>query len=225
MNHGDIQWTFTNSDDTKDAIDQELKTKLTNYKSSLVGIFGEETSTDEPTPTPDPTPTPTPDDPIPAGDTILCTFSKEGVPSSDIFTVVGNGSNSKGTATVDGQTLSTCLKMESATSVKFTLAQPMTMTLYFADTETVSIKIDGKKVTGSSSTYTTTLEGGQHELTKADSRNLFAIKLNAGSAVVDVEGIRVGSKAATTAYDLNGRSKNIIKKGLYIVNGKKAVVR
>ena len=80
-------------------------------------------------------------------------------------------------ASVDGQTLTTCLKMETATSIRFTLTQAMKMTLYFADTEVASIKIDGVKIQGTSSTYTTTLEAGAHELTKDKSVNLFAIKL------------------------------------------------
>ena len=109
--------------------------------------------------------------------TIFCTFDKSGAPSSSFFMVVGNGSNSKGTATIDGQTYTTCLKMESATSIKFTLSVSMKMTLYFSDTETASIKVDNVKKTSSTSTYTETLAEGAHELTKTDSRNLFAIKL------------------------------------------------
>lgn len=67
--------------------------------------------------------------------------------------------------------------MESATSVRFTLTKKMTMTLWFAPTETASIKIDGTKTMGPDNTYTTNLEAGAHELTKADTRNLFGIKL------------------------------------------------
>ena len=114
--------------------------------------------------------------PQPEG-TIFCTFDKSGTPSNDFFTVVGNGSNSKGTATVDGETYDTCLKMESSTNITFTLAKTMLMTLYFGDQETASIKVDGVKKTSDSSTYSQTLDEGQHVLTKADSRNLFGIKL------------------------------------------------
>lgn len=51
------------------------------------------------------------------------------------------------------------------------------MTLYFASSETGNIKIDGTKKTSTTSTLTETLAAGTHELTKADSRNLFYIKL------------------------------------------------
>ena len=67
--------------------------------------------------------------------------------------------------------------MEEATSIKFTLAASYKMTLYFASTETGSIKVDGVKKTSSTNTIEDTLGVGAHELTKADSRNLFFIKL------------------------------------------------
>ena len=51
------------------------------------------------------------------------------------------------------------------------------MTLYFADTETASIKINGQKITGTASTYSQILEPGSYELTKDKSVNLFGIKL------------------------------------------------
>ena len=51
------------------------------------------------------------------------------------------------------------------------------MTLFFGDTETASIKVNGDKITGSGSTYTQQLEAGSYELTKDKSVNLFGIKL------------------------------------------------
>lgn len=177
LNHGDFQYTFKDnvgSDAEDSAYDTQLGALIDNYQSALVGFFGDAPQGDNPGGD-----NPGSDDPVvaPVDGVILCTFDKSGTPSSSFFTVVGNGSNSKGTAEVDGQTLSTCLKMEDATSVKFTLSVPMQMTLYFASTETASIKIDGVKIVGTSSTYTTTLEAGEHELTKDKSVNLFAIKL------------------------------------------------
>jgi len=114
-----------------------------------------------------------------ADNEVFCTIDKKGNPSSNHFTVVGNGSDSKGQATIDGVAYTTCLKMEKDTSVKFSLSKPMTMTLYFGDTETASIKIDSTKYTNTTSTLTQALAAGAHELTKADSRNLFAIRLMA----------------------------------------------
>jgi len=171
MNHGDLQWTFNNTtDDTSDDINDALKAAVMGYHTTLIGIMGEEEETsgggeqgggDTPTPV----------------GTITCSFDKTGVPSSTFFTVVGNGSNSKGKATVDGVEYTTCLKMESATSIQFVLTDKRKMTLYFADTETASIKINGTKITGSASTYSQVLEPGSYELTKDKSVNLFYIKL------------------------------------------------
>ena len=173
MNHGDLQWTFNNdTDDAKDAVDDALKALLTAYhNTALVGIFGEESSSGDEGGGGGGDDTPTPEG------TIACTFDKAGVPSNTFFTVVGNGSNSKGKATVDGVEYTTCLKMESSTSVKFTLTDKRKMTLYFADTETASIKINGTKISASGSTYSQVLEPGSYELTKDKSVNLFYIKL------------------------------------------------
>ena len=178
LNHGDFSYTFPDnvgSDDTDSAYDSTLGSLLDNYASQLVSVFGDEAAQggggDNPGGGDDPVIDPTPEG------VIFCTFAKDGTPSNPFFTVNGNGSNSKGTATIDGQTYDTCLKMESATSVKFTIDKTMLMTLYFADTETASIKVDGVKRTSTTSTYSETLDPGAHELTKADSRNLFGIKL------------------------------------------------
>lgn len=181
MNHGDLQWQFDNAtEDRNYDVIAGLKSALLNYASALLGIFGEENQSggggggDNPggdTPGGD-----TPGGDTPEG-TITCSFDKAGTPSSSFFTVVGNGSNSKGKATVDGVEYTTCLKLESTTSVKFTLGKSYKMTLYFADTETASIKVDGVKKTADTSTYTEVLAAGAHELTKADTRNLFFIKL------------------------------------------------
>jgi pectate lyase len=174
LNHGDFTYTFKDNvgnDDTDSAYDSVLGGLLDNYQSQLAGIFGDENAESseqggeggEVTPTPE--------------GTITCSFDKNGTPSNNFFTVSGNGSNSKGEATVDGTTYTTCLKMESSTSISFTIVKTMKITLYFGSTETASIKIDGNKITGSGSIYSQILDAGSHELTKDKSVNLFYIKL------------------------------------------------
>ncbi len=175
LNHGDFTYTFpdnTGSDSDDSAYDSVLGGLLKNYKTSLVSIFGDKVKKED---NPGGGDTPTPEG------TITCTFDKNGTPSNSFFTVNGNGSNSKGKATVDGTEYTTCLKMESATSIKFTLTDTRKMTLYFADTETASIKINGTKINGTSSSYSQTLPEGSYELTKDKSANLFYIKLEAVS--------------------------------------------
>ena len=166
LNHGDFSWDFTGKDSDYD-VDAALKSALQNYKSSLVGIFGDNSSSDEG------------GIETPIEGTIGCNFQSK-APSNSSFTVSGNYSDSKGSATVDGVTYTTCLKIESSTSISFTTTEKMKMTLYFGSNDTkCSIKVDGTKVSGDTATktLTTEIEAGSHTLTKADSCNLFYIKL------------------------------------------------
>ena len=116
--------------------------------------------------------------------TVLVTFTGS-KPSISIVTVSGNYATNKGTATIDGTSYSTCVKMESATNISVTVDKKVTMTLYFssADTKTNS-KIDGKKpaevnavIDSTAKTMTVTLDAGSHTITKQDTCNLFGIKL------------------------------------------------
>ena len=166
LNHGDFSWDFTGKDSDYD-VDAALKSALQNYKSSLVGIFGDNPSSDEG------------GIETPIEGTIGCNFQSK-APSNTSFTVSGNYSDSKGSATVNGVTYTTCLKIESSTSISFTTTEKMKMTLYFGSNDTkCSIKVDGTKVSGDTATKTlsTEIEAGSHTLTKADSCNLFYIKL------------------------------------------------
>ena len=116
--------------------------------------------------------------------TVLVTFTGS-KPSSDIVTVSGNYSTSKGTATIDGTSYSTCVKMESATNISVTVDKKVSMILYFGSGDTkVNAKIDGKSATDvnavidtAAKTMTVTLEAGAHTITKQDACNLFGIKL------------------------------------------------
>lgn len=116
--------------------------------------------------------------------TVLVTFTGS-KPSSSIVTVSGNYATNKGTATIDGTSYSTCVKMESATNISVTVDKKVTMTLYFssADSKT-NARIDGKKpaevnavIDSTAKTMTVTLDAGSHTITKQDTCNLFGIKL------------------------------------------------
>ena len=104
--------------------------------------------------------------------TVLVTFT-DSKPSSSIVTVSGNYATNKGTATIDGTSYSTCVKMESATNISVTVDKKVTMTLYFssADSKT-NAKIDGKKpaevnavIDSTAKTMTVTLDAGSHTIT------------------------------------------------------------
>ena len=93
--------------------------------------------------------------------------------SSSFFTINGNLSKSKGTIEYDGKQLTQCLKIESSTSISFTMAEAGTITLVF--NPSASCKIDGQKYTSETNIITVELEAGQHTITKADSTNLYYI--------------------------------------------------
>ena len=115
--------------------------------------------------------------------TVTCTF-ENGKASNSAFTVAGSVTNKK-SATIDGVSYASGLKLDSNGKVTFTTTQKMTMTMYFAsDDSKCTALINGKKTseTGatidtSAKTLTIVLEAGTYVLTKQDAGNLFMIKL------------------------------------------------
>ena len=190
LNHGDINFDIPDETIVTNGHQQPLPalaSLLDSYKSGVVKVFGigsiagEGGSTGGNTGgstgggTTEPSTPDTPSAPSVEG-TVLVTFAGK-TPSSSIVTVNGSYSTSKGIATIDGTAYTTCVKMESSTSIKITLDKKVSATFYFADAETASMKIAGTKIKATGSTYTTTLEAGTHEITKDKSVNLFGIKL------------------------------------------------
>ena len=182
IEHGDVLFNFNNSvDDQSAEINTKLASLIDNYKSALVGIFGDENASSgetgesggsSETGGTGETGGSTVDQPT---GTVVVSFEGK-KPSSSIVTVTGNYSTSKGTAKYNNVTYSTCVKMESSTSIVVNAAKSYKMTLVFGDTETASAKINGTKVAGTGSTYTQVISGTT-TITKANSVNLFAIVL------------------------------------------------
>ena len=192
LNQGDIHYTFNNATDDADyGRCAGLDAILSSYKTNLVGIFGDENASSGETGgsgsgegsgeggetggsgsgSGEGGSTVTPIE-----GTVLVTFAG-GTPSSDIVTVAGKYSTSKGSATIDGTPYSTCVKMETSTSIKLTLDKKVSATFYFGDSEIASMKVNGAEITATGSTYTTTLDAGTYEITKVKSVNLYGIKL------------------------------------------------
>lgn len=203
LNHGDIDFVIPDETVVTNGHQQPwpaLASILDAYTSGVVKVFGESNATGEGgsaeggstggsgeggstggstggTTEGDSTVTP-------IEGTVLVTFT-DSKPSSSIVTVSGNYATNKGTATIDGTSYSTCVKMESATNISVTVDKKVTMTLYFssADSKT-NAKIDGKKpaevnavIDSTAKTMTVTLDAGSHIITKQDTCNLFGIKL------------------------------------------------
>ena len=220
MQHGDLVWSFTNSvDDASYAVNEKLKQAITNYKPSLVGFFdgSGDTGGDDGDVT------------IPSDGNYACSFNSAGATNS-FYSITGNVSNSKGTATVGGVTYDWGLKIESSTSIKFTTSKTMTLTLVFASNTTPNIKIDGVKVSSTSgNVITAVVSAGSHTLTKADSFNLYYINLSDGNSKVAAGIEQTGIEEANedgVIYDLYGRIVTNPKRGsIYIRNGKKFMIR
>ena len=197
LNHGDIDFVIPDETVVTNGHQQPwpaLASLLDSYTSSVVKVFGESNAAGEGGSTGGSTEggstggetggTEGGSTVTPIEGTVLVTFTGS-KPSSSIVTVSGNYSTSKGTATIDGTSYSTCVKMESATNISVTVDKKVTMTLYFssADTKT-NAKIDGKKpaevnavIDSTAKTMTVTLDAGSHTITKQDTCNLFGIKL------------------------------------------------
>lgn len=193
LNHGDIDFVIPDETVVTNGHQQPLPalaSLLDSYTSGVVKVFGESNAAGEggsaeggetggSTVGTEGGSTVTP-----VEGTVLVTFT-DSKPSSSIVTVSGNYATNKGTATIDGTSYSTCVKMESATNISVTVDKKVTMTLYFssADTKT-NAKIDGKKpaevnavIDSTAKTMTVTLDAGSHAITKQDTCNLFGIKL------------------------------------------------
>lgn len=182
LNHGDIDFVIPDETVVTNGHQQPwpaLASLLDFYTSGVVKVFGESNATGGSTGGTEGGSTVTPIE-----GTVLVTFT-DSKPSSSIVTVSGNYATNKGTATIDGTSYSTCVKMESATNISVTVDKKVTMTLYFssADSKT-NAKIDGKKpaevnavIDSTAKTMTVTLDAGSHTITKQDTCNLFGIKL------------------------------------------------
>lgn len=194
MNHGDFAYNI-DGDYGEYGVISDLKDAIKSYTSSLVKIFGTDStgtsdgtsndsdsnsgtgSTDDGTITDDDD---SDENTTSDGSTIVTFSDGESSNSTLVYVATGNCSTSKGTATYDDTTYSTCLKMESSTSVTITTSVVYDVTLVFGDSETASFKWDGTKYTGEGSTYTfESLAAGSYALTKANSVNLFAIVFTA----------------------------------------------
>ena len=105
-------------------------------------------------------------------------FTKDGKTDTEgFFFISGNTSTSKGSVTFGGESLTTCLKMESSTNISFNASEDGTLVLVFGGTTNASgkgIKVDGKSYDiPASQILELAMSKGAHSVTKDDSINLF----------------------------------------------------
>ena len=114
----------------------------------------------------------TPDVPTPSEGSYVQNFTADGK-TSNFYTITGNLATNKGTVTYNGLTLTQCLKIESATNIKFTATAKGKLTLVFAEASK-SIKVNGTKyASDSNGIVSVDVNAGSVEITKGDTMNLF----------------------------------------------------
>lgn len=149
LNHGDFTYTFKDnvgSDDTDSAYDSVLGGLLDNYKSSLVGIFGDENT--ESTEQGGEGGEEQGGEEQGGGDTpegtILTSF--DGAPSSTMFTI--GGSYGDGKITYNGVYYKKGVKMDSKGSITFTPAKNYNMTIVMGTAKSgKDVKLNGTVTT------------------------------------------------------------------------------
>ena len=114
--------------------------------------------------------------PAPSEGSYVHNFTASGI-TSGFYTITGSTSDSKGSVTYNGLTLTTCLKMESKTNISFTAPSAGKLTLVFGGTTAPSgksVKINGTAAkVGSDGTVTVDVAKGAVSVTKGDAINLF----------------------------------------------------
>ena len=150
----------------------------------------------------------------------LCIFTGS-KPSMSAVSVTGNYSTSKGSVTINGTKYTTCVKMESSTSVKVTVSGTQVVKLYF-DGASKSFKVNGSsKTTSSSGTWSGTFTSGTMTITKGDSMNLYAIEFSNSSSSLDAD---FGDATAVEAVQELNESK--VEEGKKVfVNGKLVILK
>ena len=200
MNGGDFDWAFTDADDESYAVNTALKSALQSYTGSVKSIQGDgeivitssystgssssatsssssvSSSSSKTSSSSTVSSSSVATSGTITGD-IVHNFTEDGV-ESEVFEIMGSLSTTKGSVTYDGETLTRCLKMESSTSITFTLSTSGTMRLVFLESFTGAVKVDDTKYTATAGIATVDLAAGSHTITKADVSFLFLIVID-----------------------------------------------
>lgn len=143
------------------------------------------------------------------------------------FSIVGDTSNSKGTVTIDGTTYNTCVKMGSSSSVTFSIAEPMNLTLYFANSATKRIKINemSEITIPENNIVTATLPAaGEYVIKRTNGEScLYYIALSSeATGIKNVNG-NVNGNENFTPVNLAGQPVSDGYRGIVIEGGKKVI--
>ena len=94
-----------------------------------------------------------------------------------------------------------------------------TLKIIFQADQTGSIKIDGTKKTSTGKVLTESIAAGAHQLTKADSRNIYYMALYDFATPTDVESIKEGVQAVKVLRD----GRVLIQRGeqMFTIDGRR----
>lgn len=229
MNGGDIKWTFDNAtEDRNHDIIPALKEAILAYESKVVSIQGDgekpadegggEEGGDNPTPTPIE---------VTQGGYVIDLIND----ASKGFTIVGQTSNSKGTVTIGGTTYNECVKMGSSSSITFSIAQPMNLTLYFANSAGKRIKINEMPeitIPDNDIVTTTLTEAGTYTIKRTSSESyLYYIALSPVATGINNVNARhdysLLGGARERSFNLAGQQVSDGYRGIVIEGGKKVM--
>ncbi|MCR8659746.1 pectate lyase family protein [Paenibacillus endoradicis] len=191
LDGGDFTWQFNNSvDDTASALNTALMSKIRSYTTGLIAVGGTNPSEPVPTATPKPTTTPVPTatpkptatpapttTPVPPTEAYVHNFTTDGT-TSDFFNIQGNLSTNKGTVLHNGLALTQSLKIESSTSIGFTIAKDSTLTLVSNLADGTKIKVDGISYSMTNGVVSVPLAPGEHVITKDSAMNLYYMQID-----------------------------------------------
>lgn len=132
-------------------------------------------------------------------------FTTQGT-KSDVFTIAGNLSTSKGTVNYNGMTLTQCLKLESATSITFKTASATKLTLVLNSDFAGNVNIDGANKAASKGIVTVDLAAGSHTIKKADTANIYYIALGTSAASTSTTTTKPESTSGSNTTGTTGTS-------------------
>ena len=212
----EIAANLDNADDLKIVSDFILDTQEIQFQGT----------TEEPAPTPTPTPTPEPGD-----DATICYFNGTHPSTNQVELVKGNSSKDKGSVTYGDKTYSTCIKMESSTSLNIAPTYSGNVTLIFGGSaspakETIKIN-DAVVTTDDNGRYTFSATAGQtYNLKKGTNQIfLFLILLPEEPTAVEQVSAPAAKQKNSQRYNLSGQPVDANYRGAVIVDGKLQIVQ
>lgn len=183
---GDISYEFTNysfDDPLSYTRDSNLDTILLSYSSKMVkaglgdkndviingsGGVSPITPTDPDTPSKSEISENTTIDLSLISDSKLSNYNYEGL-------IITGNKKTGASFTYDGKTYTTGIKMESSTSISFTITNNMKVDVISDGSDGKKIKFDDSKIALSNNIASSTLQKGTHTITKGDSINIYLI--------------------------------------------------